>query len=109
MISVEIKHSSGLADWLIGQDVSLALSCYQTGQLLLVGVRSDGSVSFSGAQFGHVMGLHYHGSGFYASTYNQILRFEEILAAGFVADTDHDALFVPRRAYANAAKLGMGA
>ena len=46
LTSTRISCSGGLADWLVRNGVSLALSSYQTGQLYLVGVRPDGKINF---------------------------------------------------------------
>lgn len=46
LTSTRISCSGGLADWLVRNGVSLALSSYQTGQLYLVGVRPDGKINW---------------------------------------------------------------
>ena len=80
LTSAKISCSSGLADWLVGQGVSLALSSYQTGQLYLIGVRPDGRVNFHQTGVGPAMGLWADAQRLVLATRNQVLRFENVLA-----------------------------
>ena len=50
-IRVQTEFSRGFGDWLIANRVGLVCSTYQTGHLLFVGVRADGTPVPSAASF----------------------------------------------------------
>ena len=98
LTSAKISCSSGLADWLVGQGVSLALSSYQTGQLYLIGVRPDGRVNFHQTGVGPAMGLWADAQRLVLATRNQVLRFENVLAPDQRVG-EADKHYVPRVAH----------
>ena len=75
-----ISCSRGLARWLSGNHVSLALSSYQTGRLYLAGVRPDGRINFHEVGIGRAMGLWADAQRLVLATQNQMVRFENVLA-----------------------------
>ncbi len=80
LTSANITCSGGLADWLVRQGASLALSSYQTGQLYLIGVRRDCKINFHQVGVGRAMGLWADPQRLVLATQNQVLRFENVLA-----------------------------
>ena len=52
-----ITASRGFVDWLVSQDVSLAISTYQTGKLFLIGHNPNGQFSVFERTFERAMGL----------------------------------------------------
>ena len=94
----ELSVSRGLAQWLQQQRVSLAFSCYQSGQLFLVGVMPDGTVSFNQQGFTRAMGLCWHDERLYLATVNQVWRLENMLRPGEVGNDVFDRVLVPRAA-----------
>jgi uncharacterized protein (TIGR03032 family) len=92
-----IVFSGGFASCLEGIDASIALTGYQTGQLLLLGSQAN-EVIVDESNFDYIMGVHVVNDRFFVSTRSQILQFENI---GIQNDSDlvHDAFFVPRRAH----------
>lgn len=94
--ATRISVSRGLADWLRRHDTSLAFTTYQTGQLFLVGVLPDGTVSLNQQSFTRAMGLHYQPGRLYLGSQFQVWRLENMLRAGEMANNGFDAVFVPR-------------
>src|SRR5690606_33939381 len=56
-LKVEKSCSRGLAGWLAGNRLSLAISSYQTGRVYLVGSDRQGRVSFFERIFERAMGI----------------------------------------------------
>ena len=94
---VEISASPGFTAWLRDEDVSLALTTYQTHRLMLVGVKADGSLSAFERLFDRPMGLAASGQRIWMATRHQLWRFENVLASGERED-GFDRLYVPRAA-----------
>lgn len=91
--------SRGLANWLTWHRTSIAFSCYQSGQLFLVGVLPNGAVSFNQQKFTRAMGLHWQGSGrLYLGALDQLWRLENMLRPGEVGNGSFDQVLVPRNA-----------
>jgi uncharacterized protein (TIGR03032 family) len=78
--------------------VSLAFSCYQSGQLFLVGVMPDGTVSFNQQNFVRAMGLSWTGGRMYLGALDRIWRLENMLRPGEVGNDAFDVVLVPRNA-----------
>lgn len=93
-----IAVSRGMAQWLREHRTSLAFSCYQTGQLFLVGVLPDGTVSLNQQNFVRAMGLSWHAGRLYLGGLNQLWRLENMLAPGQLANQHFDVALVPRNA-----------
>lgn len=90
--------SPGFVDWLIECDASLAVSTYQVGKLLLLGVGADRQLTISDRSFRRAMGVSTDGHTLWLATAYQVWRLEHQFdhrarAAGF------DRLFVPRVGY----------
>lgn len=91
-----ITVSRGLASWLGMQKASLAFTSYQTGQLFLVGLLPNGSVSFNQQNFVRAMGVCYSGGSLWLGSLFQLWRLENMLLPGEHANGSFDTLFVPR-------------
>ncbi len=94
-----ITVSRGFAGWLESNRASLAFTSYQTGQLYLVGVMANGSVSFNRQNFQRAMGLCVDGPRLWVGTLFQLWRLENMLQPGEVANGAFDTAFVPREAH----------
>jgi len=77
--SWSISASRGFVEWLRCQNVSLALSTYQTGKLFLVGHNCDGRYSILESTFERAMGLAGNDQTIYMASLFQIWRFENVL------------------------------
>jgi len=93
------KYSKGLAEWLSRLEISLILTCYHTGQLIVIGVKPSGELSFCEINLGYVTGLYCDTQQIYVSTFNQIIHFQNVLKNGDSNKEDHDALFLPKAFY----------
>ncbi len=96
--TTKIECSRGLADWLIMNNVSLAFTSYQTGQLFLVGVMPDRRISIYQRNFVRAMGIITQPQRIYVAGLEAIWRLENILRRTEVANQFFDRLFIPRNA-----------
>jgi uncharacterized protein (TIGR03032 family) len=93
-----ISASRGLVDFLRTHRLSFALTSYQTGQLMLIGVLPDGRLSVFQRNFVRAMGLCAGAQRIYVSAIAQVWRLENVLKGGQVANKQFDRLYVPRTA-----------
>jgi uncharacterized protein (TIGR03032 family) len=98
LYTTKIECSRGLADWLIMNNVSLAFTSYQTGQLFLVGVMPDRRISIQQRNFIRAMGVVGQPDRVYVAGVEAVWRLENILRRTEVANQFFDRLFVPRNA-----------
>lgn len=92
---MEISASRRFPDWLAELDISVALSTYEAGKIILVGRRKDGALAANERNFSRAMGLWSDGQTLWAATAFQIWRFENLLAPGYL-EKDVDRIYVPR-------------
>jgi uncharacterized protein (TIGR03032 family) len=97
-----ISASRGLVDWLATHRISFALTSYQTGQLMLIGVLPKGQLSVYQRNFVRAMGLHATPERIYLSTIAHVWRLENVLKPGQIANAQFDRLYVPRNAQTTA-------
>ena len=95
---LEIIGSRGLGDWLATHRVSLAVSTYQAGKLLLVGTKPDASLAVFERTFNRCMGVWTDSQTMWISTRYQLWRLENMLS-GADAEGEFDRLFVPQVGY----------
>jgi uncharacterized protein (TIGR03032 family) len=94
---VQLIASEGLAEWLVGQKVSLAFGT-PPAKLWMVGVDDDGQLAVFDRELDKVMGLASDSTErLWVATRYEVWRFENVLAPGALTDDGHDRLFVPRR------------
>lgn len=96
--ATNLTVSRGFADWLRANRLSLAFTSYQTGQLFLVGVMPNGTVSFNQQNFTRAMGVSYKPGRLYLGALHQIWRLENMLRPGQVGNRNFDMVLVPRNA-----------
>jgi uncharacterized protein (TIGR03032 family) len=97
-----ISTSRGFVDFLVTNRLSIALTSYQTGQLMLIGPLLDGRLSVFQRNFVRAMGLWATPQRLYLSTLAQIWRLENILGPGQLAtqqNLHYERLYVPRASY----------
>lgn len=95
---LRIAVSRGLADWLRRHRTGFAFTSFQTGQLFLVGVLADGTVSLNQQDFVRAMGVCYQPGRLYLGTLSQVWRLENMLRPGECANGQFDLALVPRNA-----------
>lgn len=96
--ATELLVSRGFGAWLVQHRLSLAFSCYQSGQLFLVGVRPDGNVSFNQQNFMRAMGLSWRPGRLYLGALDKVWRLENMLRPGEIGNEVFDQVLVPRNA-----------
>jgi uncharacterized protein (TIGR03032 family) len=97
-----ISTSRGFADFLATNRLSLALTSYQTGQLMLIGPLLDGRLSVFQRNFVRAMGLTATPQRIHIAAIAQIWRLENVLGPGQLANQHslhYERLYVPRMAY----------
>jgi uncharacterized protein (TIGR03032 family) len=90
-----ITCSPGFAGWLAAQQASLAFTSYQSGSLYLVGIDEAQRLAFHEVRLDGAMGVWSDGQRIVVGTRHQIIRLENILAAGQKLD-GADRHFIPR-------------
>lgn len=95
---MQLSASRHFPAWLAEQNLSIGLSTYEAGKIVLVGRRSDGMLAANERNFSRAMGLWSNGQTLWAATSYQIWRFENVLAEGQIVD-DADRLYIPRVGY----------
>lgn len=93
---VAVSFSPGLAGFLAAQDVSIAFTSYQTGRLYLVGHSPSGKLALHEAVWPQAMGVAGGGERLYLGTLTELVRLENVLEPGQLANGKHDRVFVPR-------------
>jgi uncharacterized protein (TIGR03032 family) len=91
-----IMSSLGLAEWLAGQRISLALTTYQAGRLFFIGRKADGGLRAHERMIEHCQGLWTDGTDLWTSGKSMLWRFRNDLADGRRTPKGADRLFVPR-------------
>ena len=92
---LRVTASREFPDWLAAQQVSLAVSTYQAGKLILLGRNPAGGLSVFERTLDRCMGLTADEGTLWVGTAFQVWRFENILRPG--GDYQgHDRLYVPR-------------
>ncbi len=97
-----ISTSRGFVDFLATNRLSIALTSYQTGQLMLIGPLLDGRLSVFQRNFVRAMGLTATPQRIYLAAIAQIWRLENVLGPGQLANQQslhYERLYVPRVAY----------
>lgn len=96
--ATEITVSRGFTTWLKKHATSLAFTSYQTGQLFLVGLHANGTVSFNQQNFSRAMGVSWQGGRLYLGSLFQVWRLENGLKPGETANGTFDVMLAPRNA-----------
>jgi len=97
-LKVDKSCSRGLAQWLVANGISLAITSYQSGRLYLVGSDAAGRVSFYERIFERAMGIVGNAQRLYLGGLYQLWRFENVLRANEVIHDQYDKCYVPRNA-----------
>ena len=95
---LEVSASRHFPEWLAQERISLALTTYQTGKLILLGLGAEGRLAVFERTFNRAMGLWADGQTLWLSSLYHLWRFENVLEAGQCHD-GHDRLYVPRVGY----------
>lgn len=88
--------STGFVNLLNAQNISIAVTSYQSGRLYLLGRNPKGGLMINEQYFQKAMGLHYADNTLYMATLANIYRMENILLPDQVMDEQYTDCFVPR-------------
>ena len=92
---IEISTSRHFTAWLAEHSISLAVTTYQTGTLILFGLVPDGRLSMDVRSLQRTQGMVGDAQTLWVSSLYQLWRFENALGAGRT-HKGHDRVFVPR-------------
>ena len=92
----DISFSGGLRAFLAAKKISLAFTSYQSGNLYLFGAGNDGKLAMHQASYPQAMGVVGDAQRLYLASVSQIVRLENVLGPGQVANGKHDKVYVPR-------------
>ena len=95
---MQMQASRHFPSWLAEHNLSIGLSTYEAGKLILVGRTSGGRLAANERSFTRAMGLWGDKQTLWAATGHQLWRFENVLQNGQIED-DADRLYVPRVGY----------
>ena len=87
--------SNGFVDWLREQQLSLACTTYESNNVILVGLRPNGSLSILERELNSCMGVCATRNGLYVSTLHHVWRFENSLRPGQISN-GYDRLYIPQ-------------
>lgn len=97
-LKIEKTCSRGFGPWLAKQNLSVAITSYQSGRLYLVGSDPAGRVSFYERIFERAMGVVGNHQRIFLGGLYQLWRFENVLRKGQLANKQYDRCYVPRNA-----------
>jgi uncharacterized protein (TIGR03032 family) len=92
---LEVSASRQFPEWLAQERISLALTTYQTGKLILLGLNAEGRLAVFERTFNRAMGMWADGQTIWLGSLYQVWRFENVLAPGRLHE-GHDRLYIPR-------------
>ncbi len=92
----DITFSGGMSAFLASNGASLAFTSYQTGRLYLLGSGLDGKLALHEAQYPQAMGVTGDAHRLYLGTLTELVRMENVLQPGQLANEKHDKVYVPR-------------
>lgn len=95
---VTVEFSPGLAGFLAEHDISIAFTSYQSGRLYLLGRGAEKKLAMHEALWPKAMGVVGGAQRLYLGTLTQLVRLENVLAPGQLANERHDKVYVPRNA-----------
>jgi uncharacterized protein (TIGR03032 family) len=95
---LEIFASRHFVEWLVEDQLSLALTTYQTSRLILLGATPDGKISGFERLFDRAMGLYATTDRLYLSSKYQIWQFDNVLEPEQLYN-GYDKLYIPRIGY----------
>ncbi len=91
-----MMFSPGFAEWLARAGGSLALTTYQAGRLIFVGLKPDGAIRSHERMIEHCQGLWTNGDTLWASSKCILWRFENVLKPGEATAQGATRKFAPR-------------
>ena len=94
-----VDLSRGFTEWLATKRISLAITTYQVGKLILFGLDEEDKLWSYNRNIGRCLGLCVDGDGFWVTSDAQLIRFDNLLPPGQTGQDGTDALYAPRVSY----------
>ena len=91
--------SRGFVTWLKDQKSSLAITTYQVGKLIFIGVDKANKLWVHNRGVGRCLGLASDENGFWVSSDSQLYRFGNMMKDGEQGQGGEDALYAPRQSF----------
>jgi len=95
---LKVSTSRHFNDWLAQEHISIALTTYQAGKLILLGLNAEGRLAIFERTFNRAMGLWANDQTLWLSCRYQLWRFANVLRPGQLYE-GYDRLYVPRVGY----------
>jgi len=95
----KVTASEGFTSWLLENDLSLALTTYQTGRLFLIGVAPNGELSIYERQFKHALALTWADNTLLLASEYEIWRLQNMIPYQEKFAKHYDACYVPHVCY----------
>ena len=93
--ALSVTSSRRFPEWLHEHNISLAISTYQSGKLLMVGLKENGQLAVHPRNFDRPMGLAANGpDSFYLVTESQLIKMQDVHSFGKV--TPYDRNYIPQ-------------
>ena len=96
---LEMLCSQYWLNWLEEQNLSIAITTYQTNRLFLIGLKPDGTLSTFERLFERAMGLCAVEDGLLLATRYQIWQLDNLLPPGKLHQGNYDRLYTPTIGY----------
>jgi len=98
--TMEMHVSRGFPAWFLDQKISLAISTYQAGKIMMLGFNSKGDLNLVERSISRCMGLAIdeHAQNLYVAGHYNIMRFVNAIPDG-QSTPDHDRIFVPQATF----------
>ncbi len=94
----QLVASRGFTEWMARQRISLVVTTYQAGGMLLLGLKPNLEFSVYAAAFGRAMGLWADGQTMWLGAELALWRFENTVASG-VVQNGFDRIYFPRSSH----------
>ena len=94
--AVRYSMSNGFLNFLSSNNISIAMTSYQSGRLYLLGRNPKGGLMVNEQCFKKAMGLHVKGNAIYMATHAHICRMENILKPGQWMEEIFTQCYLPR-------------
>lgn len=91
-----ISFSGGLLEFFREQGISIAFTSYQSGNIYIFGHGNDGKLAMHQAAYPQAMGILGDQNRIYLASHSQIIRLENVIGPGQLANNKHDKVYVPR-------------
>mgnify|MGYP001204210853 CR=1 FL=1 len=92
---LRITTSRQFISWLADMQVSLALTTYQTGKIIFIGLQPNGKLSVFERTLERVMGMTATRETIWLATLYQVWRFRNVMTPGQMHE-GYDAVYIPR-------------